>query len=141
MEEGESMDDALVEIQVLRDCDSPYVTKYLNCYRQGFDKLFVVMELCEVGSVMGILSKLNLSGFSEPAIAYIIYGVLKGLEYLHKSHKIHRDIKGGNILANLKGEVKLADFGITAVLQATWGRRNTFIGSPYWYVLNIYIYI
>ena len=133
LEEGESMEDALVEIRVLRDCDSPYVTKYINCYRQGFDKLYVVMELCEVGSVLGMLPKLHLSGFPEPTIAYIISGVLHGLDYLHKAHKMHRDIKACNVLCNSKGEVKLADFGITAMLAATWGRRNTFIGSPYWF--------
>ena len=134
------MEDALVEIQVLRDCDSPYVTRYLSCYRQGIDKLYVVMELCEVGSVMGMLPKLGMQGFPEPTIAYIVYGVLKGLEYLHHAHKMHRDIKGGNVLANSKGEVKLADFGITAMLQATWGRRNTFIGSPYWFA-NIILHL
>jgi serine/threonine protein kinase len=132
MEEGESMDDALTEIQVLRDCDSKYVTRYLNCYRLGFDKLFVVMELCEHGSIMSIMSKLSLATLPENSIAYGIYGTLLGLQYLHKAHKMHRDIKGGNVLVNGKGEVKLADFGITAMLNATWGRRNTFIGSPYW---------
>ncbi|KAH7818116.1 putative serine/threonine-protein kinase 3 [Monocercomonoides exilis] len=132
MEEGESMDDALTEIQVLRDCDSPYVTRYLNCYRQGFDKLYVVMELCEIGSITSLMSKLSLPGLPEPTIAYVIMGTLQGLRYLHGQHKMHRDIKGGNVLVNKKGEVKLADFGITAMLNATWGRRNTFIGSPYW---------
>lgn len=85
MEEGESIEDALVEIQVLRDCHSEFVTRYLDCYRKGFDKLYVVMELCEVGSVMSILQKLQMPGFPEPTIAYITYGILKGLEYLHKS--------------------------------------------------------
>lgn len=132
LEEGDSMADALVEIQVLKDCDCDYVTRYLSCYRQGFDKLYVAMELCELGSIISTFPKLKIDGLPEPAIAYVIFGTLKGLEYMHKRHKIHRDIKGGNILVNNKGEIKLADFGITAMLNKTWGRRNTFIGSPYW---------
>lgn len=132
LEEGDSMADALVEIQVLKDCDNPYVTRYLSCYRQGYDKLYVAMELCELGSIISTFPKLKITGLPEPAIAYVLSGTLKGLEYLHKQHKIHRDIKGGNILVNNKGEIKLADFGITAMLNKTWGRRNTFIGSPYW---------
>ena len=119
---------------MLRDCDTPYITKYMNCYRQGVDKLYVLMELCEIGSVMGMLPKLGLQGFPEPTIAYIMYGVLNGLLYLHKNHKMHRDIKGGNVLVSTTGQIKLADFGITAMLDNTWGRRNTFIGSPYWFV-------
>lgn len=132
LEEGDNLEDALIEIKVLRDCNSRFVTKYLHAYRQGYDKLFVVMELCELGSIVSCFPKLKIKGLPEPAVAYIMLGVLYGLDYLHKQHKIHRDIKGGNVLVNNKGEIKLADFGITAQLNKTWGRRNTFIGSPYW---------
>lgn len=41
-------------------------------------------------------------------------------------------VQAGNILLNKKGQVKLADFGISAFLDADETRRRTQIGSPFW---------
>ncbi|CAO2613346.1 TRAF2 and NCK-interacting protein kinase [Lemmus lemmus] len=57
---------------------------------------------------------------------------LKGLSHLHQHKVIHRDIKGQNVLLTENAEVKLVDFGVSAQLDRTVGRRNTFIGTPYW---------
>ncbi|XP_025770603.1 mitogen-activated protein kinase kinase kinase kinase 1 [Puma concolor] len=69
---------------------------------------------------------------SELQISYVCREVLQGLAYLHSQKKIHRDIKGANILINDAGEVRLADFGISAQIGATLARRLSFIGTPYW---------
>ena len=52
--------------------------------------------------------------------------------HLHGCKVIHRDIKGQNVLLTDNAEVKLVDFGVSAQLDRTIGRRNTFIGTPYW---------
>jgi hypothetical protein len=63
---------------------------------------------------------------------------MKGLKYLHSVHRVHRDIKGGNILLTETGEVKLSDFAISSTLFNSFSRRNSFVGTPYWYLYSIH---
>lgn len=60
----------------------------------------------------------------------IILQVLQSLVYLHhERHVIHRDIKPSNLLVNHKGEVKITDFGVSAMLASSMGQRDTFVGT------------
>uniref|UniRef100_A0A670ZXH9 non-specific serine/threonine protein kinase n=1 Tax=Pseudonaja textilis TaxID=8673 RepID=A0A670ZXH9_PSETE len=96
------------------------------------DQLWLVMEYCGAGSVTDLVKKTKGNCFKEDWIAYICREVLRGLSHLHAHHVIHRDIKGQNVLLTENAEVKLVDFGVSAQLDRTIGRRNTFIGTPYW---------
>ncbi|XP_070409308.1 mitogen-activated protein kinase kinase kinase kinase 4 isoform X4 [Nothobranchius furzeri] len=95
-------------------------------------QLWLVMEYCGAGSVTDLVKKTKGSCLKEDWIAYICREVLRGLSHLHSHHVIHRDIKGQNVLLTENAEVKLVDFGVSAQLDKTIGRRNTFIGTPYW---------
>uniref|UniRef100_A0A671T4G2 non-specific serine/threonine protein kinase n=1 Tax=Sinocyclocheilus anshuiensis TaxID=1608454 RepID=A0A671T4G2_9TELE len=96
------------------------------------DQLWLVMEFCGAGSVTDLIKNTKGNSLREDWAAYISREILRGLTHLHHHKVIHRDIKGQNVLLTENAEVKLVDFGVSAQLDRTVSRRNTFIGTPYW---------
>lgn len=99
--------------------------------------LWIVMQIVDAGSCTDIMNELRLQNDGvggirdEAIIATIIRETMHGLRYLHSNGKIHRDIKAGNILHNLEGEVLLSDFGVSAQMKKGQ-KNNTICGSPCW---------
>lgn len=119
----------LDEIKFIQECQDEHIVGYKGTYRMG-GKTCVAMEYCCGGSLTDIM-EMTEDHFEEREIAVIMRETLLGLDYLHSSGKIHRDIKAGNILINENGECKLADFGVSCRV-APGERRHTMIGTPYW---------
>lgn len=65
----------------------------------------------------------------EAVLASMAAQVLQGLRFLHERHKVHRDVKPGNLLLNSRGQVKLADFGVARKLGGTSDLSRTFVGT------------
>ncbi|XP_053684534.1 mitogen-activated protein kinase kinase kinase kinase 3 isoform X1 [Sabethes cyaneus] len=129
LEPGDDIQIIQQEIVMMRDCRHPNIISYYGSYLRH-DKLWICMEYCGGGSLQDIY---QVTGpLTELQIAYMCRETLLGLSYLHSMGKIHRDIKGANILLTEKGDVKLADFGVSAQITATINKRRSFIGTPYW---------
>ncbi|XP_047599156.1 myosin-IIIa isoform X4 [Lutra lutra] len=118
--------------------DHPNVVRFYGMYfkkdKINGDKLWLVLELCNGGSVADLVKGFLKRGqrMSEPIIAYILHEALLGLQHLHNNKTIHRDVKGNNILLTTEGGVKLVDFGVSAQLTSTRHHRNTSVGTPFW---------
>lgn len=117
------------EIKVMSQISNPYVVQYYSSLMKG-STLWIVMEYMAAGSLKELLDAVG--PFPEEAIATVLKSLFKGLDYVHKGHKLHRDIKAANILLSSHGEVKLADFGVAGQMTGTVRQRNTFVGSPFW---------
>ncbi|KAF7139914.1 hypothetical protein RHSIM_Rhsim06G0201500 [Rhododendron simsii] len=140
LEESEDeIEDIQKEIAVLSQCRSAYITEYYGSYLQQ-TKLWIIMEYMAGGSVADLVGFFYLASeyiqpgqpLEEMSIACILRDLLHAVEYLHNEGKIHRDIKAANILLTESGDVKVADFGVSAQLTRTISRRKTFVGTPFW---------
>ncbi|XP_027855976.1 mitogen-activated protein kinase kinase kinase kinase 5 isoform X2 [Xiphophorus couchianus] len=129
LEPGDDFSIIQQEIFMVKECKHHNIVAYFGSYLCR-EKLWICMEYCGGGSLQDIY---HVTGpLSELQIAYVCRETLQGLGYLHIKGKMHRDIKGANILLTDNGDVKLADFGVAAKITATIAKRKSFIGTPYW---------
>lgn len=117
------------EIRILQtSSSSPFQVQLINAYSFG-TKIWIVMEHCPAGSLEHIIQ--STQPFHEDTAAMVIKMILYGLLFLHQNRQIHRDIKPANILVDSNGVFKLADFGLTAVLEKTLDNATSLCGTPY----------
>uniref|UniRef100_A0A4W6D0G3 non-specific serine/threonine protein kinase n=1 Tax=Lates calcarifer TaxID=8187 RepID=A0A4W6D0G3_LATCA len=126
----EELEDYMVEIDILASCDHQNIVKLLDAFYYE-SKLWILIEFCAGGAVDAVMLELE-RPLTEPQIRVVCKQTLQALVYLHDNKIIHRDLKAGNILLTLDGDVKLADFGVSAKNTKTLQRRDSFIGTPYW---------
>ncbi|KAK2412434.1 mitogen-activated protein kinase kinase [Trifolium repens] len=115
------------ELKINQAAQCPYV---VACYQSFYDNgvISIILEYMDGGSMADLLNKVKT--IPEPYLSAISKQVLKGLMYLHhERHIIHRDLKPSNLLINHIGEVKITDFGVSAIMENTSGQANTFIGT------------
>lgn len=133
------------EMTFLKELNHENIVRYLG---SSIDENFlnIFLEYVPGGSVQSMLN--SYGPFEEPLIRNFVRQVLIGLNYLHGEDIIHRDIKGANILIDIKGTVKISDFGISKKVgssnvemedsesdqggQQRRGRRASLQGSVYW---------
>eukprot|EP00069_Balaena_mysticetus_P020857 bmy_13248T0 len=113
MEPDDDVSTLQKEILILKTCRHANIVAYHGSYL-WLQKLWICMEFCGAGSLQDI------------------YQVTGPLSELQISYVCREVLQGANILINDAGEVRLADFGISAQIGATLARRLSFIGTPYW---------
>ncbi|KAF3790050.1 Mitogen-activated protein kinase kinase 1 [Nymphaea thermarum] len=114
------------ELKINQGSQSPYIVVcHHSLYHNGIISL--VLEYMDRGSLADVVKQVKT--ILEPYLAVVCKQVLQGLVHLHNERRvIHRDIKPSNLLVNQKGEVKITDFGVSAV-ASSMGQRDTFVGT------------
>ena len=89
--------------------------------------MFFVMDLCTGGEVFFHLNKLR--HFNEIQAKFYFSEILLGIEHLHNKNIVYRDIKPENILVDIDGHIRIADFGLAKVIPNRT-KSFSFCGSP-----------
>ncbi|CAL9122229.1 mitogen-activated protein kinase kinase SIPKK-like isoform X2 [Musa acuminata AAA Group] len=115
------------ELRISLSTQCPCVVACYQCFYYN-GAISIVLEYMDGGSLADFLN--SVKTIPEPYLAAICKQVLQGLIYLHHEKRIiHRDLKPSNILINHRGEVKISDFGVSAIIASSSGQRDTFIGT------------
>ncbi|KAJ9552216.1 hypothetical protein OSB04_016261 [Centaurea solstitialis] len=114
------------EIFLLSQIQHENIVRYLGTDKDD-GKLYIFLELVPKGSLANLYKKYNLR---DSQVSTYTRQILSGLNYLHDRNVVHRDIKCANILVDVSGSVKLADFGLAKATKLN--DIKSCKGTPYW---------
>eukprot|EP00759_Apiculatamorpha_spiralis_P008816 PhF_6_TR15672/c0_g1_i1/m.24367/K04409/PAK1; p21-activated kinase 1 len=117
------------EILTMHAANHENIVRLYSCHRTGMT-VWIAMELMHGGKLTEMVDAKK-GNFTDPQVAYIMKNILLGLQYLHEHQQMHRDIKSDNVLVDNLGNLKLGDFGFTAMCGEE-DKRKTVVGTPYW---------
>jgi len=121
------------EADVLHQMTHSNITMYVESFVEN-SKLYIVMEYADGGDLSSAIKRRNTSGvrWPEDEVMRIFVQICLAMKHVHDRNILHRDLKSQNIFLTSKGIVKLGDFGIAKVLDASEDQARTQIGTPYY---------
>ncbi|AMD21784.1 HFL072Wp [Eremothecium sinecaudum] len=103
------------EIKLLQQCQHENVSTIAEIMCEAQKTVYMIFEYAD-NDLSGLLMNKEIS-FTEANCKHLFRQLLKGMEYLHESRILHRDIKGSNILIDNKGKLKITDFGLARKMK------------------------
>lgn len=121
------------EAEVLHQMNHSNIVMYIESFIES-SKLYIVMEHADGGDLSDSIKKKKAASqiWPEQEVMRIFVQICLALKHVHDRNILHRDLKSQNVFLTSKGIVKLGDFGIAKVLDASEDQARTQIGTPYY---------
>ncbi|ORZ20504.1 kinase-like domain-containing protein [Absidia repens] len=103
------------------------IVQFFSCFEDD-NNVYLIMELCENKTLIEMLKARR--HLTEPETRYYLVQLLDACRYMHEKMVVHRDIKLSNIFLDHKMNIKLGDFGLSAMLETPEDRKRTVCGTP-----------
>jgi len=114
------------EIEIQSHLRHPNILRLFG-YFYDETRIYLILEFAPRGEMYKSLTKQPKNRFDEPRSSKYICQMADALRYCHSKKVIHRDIKPENLLLDMKGDLKIADFGWS--VHAPTSRRATMCGT------------
>merc|ERR1719410_3276653 len=106
----------VAERDLMSDADNPWLVKLMYAF-QDATYLYLVMEYCGGGDLMGLLIKKDI--LSESHTRFYMSELAAAINYVHELGYVHRDLKPDNVLISNEGHIRLSDFGLAKSFQSS----------------------
>jgi len=132
MMDPKDRNEAVKEALFLKKMDHPNIIRFQEVFMTKKGRLCIVMEYADGGDVHSEIKKQAGELLPESRILSWFTQTCLALLHVHEQRVLHRDLKTQNIFLNKSGQIKLGDFGIARVLEATKDYAKTMVGTPYY---------
>ncbi|KAJ1660457.1 hypothetical protein IWQ61_000636 [Dispira simplex] len=129
--EGGSLNQIKREVAIFKKLRHPNIIRLYEVINDpDHDGLYMVYEVCEKGPLIEVRLHQIVEPCPETEARGFFRQALLGIEYLHHTGIIHRDIKPDNLLLDHTGQLKIVDFGISEMFEKTSDMIKRSAGSP-----------
>ena len=108
---------AIVEARLIASLNDPNIVTVYDC-QESEGRAYIIMEFVDGLTLAQLLDKVG-DQITLDMVAAIVAAVTGALETAHRHNVLHLDIKPENVLIDQQGQVKVTDFGLATLADAS----------------------